>query len=49
MAFIVKKKISGKEYYYLNETKRENGKVVSKHIAYLGKNKEEAEKRRKIF
>ena len=47
MAFIVKKKISGKEYYYLNETKRVNGKVVSKCLAYLGKDKKEAEKKAK--
>lgn len=43
MAFIVKKKISGKEYFYLRESKRENGKVVAKTIAYLGKNRIEAE------
>lgn len=43
MAFIVKKKISGREYYYLNETKRVNGKVVSKYVAYLGKDRKEAE------
>jgi len=47
MAFIVKKKISGKEYYYLNETKRVDGKVVSKCLAYLGKDKKEAEKKAK--
>lgn len=47
MAFIVKKKIHGKEYYYLNETKREGKKVISKCIAYLGKSKEEAEKKAK--
>ncbi len=41
--FIVKKVISGKEYYYLNRTFRENGKVVSKSIAYLGKDKAESE------
>jgi len=45
MAFIVKKKISGKEYYYLNETRRVNGKVVSKCISYLGKDKNFAEKK----
>lgn len=47
--FIVKKKISGKEYYYLRESKRVDGKVISKHIAYLGKNKKEAEARKKKF
>lgn len=49
MAFIVKKKISGKEYYYLNENKRVDGKVRTKTIAYLGKNKKEAEKKAKTF
>ena len=43
--FIVKKKIHGKEYYYLNESKRINGKVKSKTISYLGKTKKEAEKK----
>jgi glycyl-tRNA synthetase len=47
MAFIVKKKVHGKEYYYLNETKRENGKVKSKCLAYFGKDKKEAEKKAK--
>lgn len=47
MAFVIKKKISGKEYYYLNETRRVNGKVVSKCISYLGKDKKEAEKKAK--
>ena len=45
--FIVKKTINGKDYYYLNKTNREKGKVKSKTIAYLGKNKEEAEKKAK--
>jgi len=45
--YIVKKKISGKEYYYLNKSVREGSKVKSKNIAYLGKNKEEAEKKAK--
>ena len=39
MAFIVKKKIHGKDYYYLNENKRVNGKVKTKTLAYLGKTK----------
>lgn len=47
MAFIVKKNISGKDYYYLNETKRVDGKIVSKCLAYLGKNKKDAEKKSK--
>jgi glycyl-tRNA synthetase len=45
MAFIVKKNINGKEYYYLNENKRVEGKVKTKTIAYLGKIKKEAEKK----
>ena len=43
MSFITKKKIHGNEYYYLVERKRENGKVKSKTLGYLGKNKKEAE------
>jgi glycyl-tRNA synthetase len=42
MAFIVKKKISGKEYYYLQKSIREGDKVKSKVVAYLGKDLEEA-------
>jgi glycyl-tRNA synthetase len=45
MAFIVKKAINGKEYYYLNENKRVEGKVKTKTLAYLGKTKKEAEKK----
>ncbi|MCL5018624.1 MAG: glycine--tRNA ligase [Candidatus Pacearchaeota archaeon] len=47
MAFIVKKNISGKDYYYLNENKRIDGKVKTKSLAYLGKTKKEAEKKAK--
>jgi glycyl-tRNA synthetase len=47
MAFIVKKNIHGKEYFYLNENKREEGKVKTRTIAYLGKNKKDAEKKMK--
>ena len=47
MAFIVKKTIHGKEYYYLNENKRVEGKVKTKTIAYLGKTKKDAEKKAK--
>jgi glycyl-tRNA synthetase len=49
MAFIVKKKIGEKEYYYLNENKRIDGKVKTKTLAYLGKTKKEAEKKAKKF
>src|SRR3989338_10300624 len=45
MAFIVKKTIHGREYYYLNENKRVNGKVKTKTIAYLGKDKKQAKAR----
>ena len=45
MAFIVKKTISGREYFYLNENKRVDGKVKTKTLAYLGKSKKEAKKR----
>jgi glycyl-tRNA synthetase len=49
MAFIVKKKIRGKIYYYLQENKREKGtgKIKTKTIAYLGKTKKEAKKKAK--
>lgn len=47
MAFMVKKKINGKEYFYLNENKRIDGKVKTKTLAYLGKNKEESERKMK--
>ena len=45
--FIVKKTIKGKNYYYLRQSVRENGKVKSKTIAYLGKTKKEAEEKAK--
>ncbi len=47
MAFIVKKKIHGGEYFYLNENKRVNGKVKTKTLAYLGKTRKDAEKKAK--
>ena len=43
--YITKKKISGKEYYYLNKSIRMGDKVISKHIAYLGGDKQEAERK----
>jgi len=45
--FIVKKNIKDKEYFYLRESHRENGKVVSKTTAYLGKTKKQAEEKMK--
>jgi glycyl-tRNA synthetase len=45
MAFIVKKTINGKDYYYLNENKRIDGKVKTKTLAYLGKTKKQAKEK----
>ncbi|MAH03661.1 glycine--tRNA ligase [Candidatus Pacearchaeota archaeon] len=47
MAFIVKKIINKRDYYYLNENKRIDGKVKTKTLAYLGKDKKQAEKKAK--
>jgi glycyl-tRNA synthetase len=47
MAFIIKKKVYGKDYYYLRKSIRVGKKVVSKCLGYLGKNKKEAEKKAK--
>jgi len=45
MSYIIKKKVGEREYFYLRESKRKGGKVISKTIAYLGKNRKEAEKK----
>lgn len=45
MAYIVKQKINGKEYFYLRKSVRKGNKVTSQHVAYLGSNKEEADKK----
>jgi len=45
MVYIVKQKVNGKDYYYLRKSVREEGKVKSKSVAYLGKTWEEAEKK----
>ena len=45
MAFIVKKTIHDKQYYYLNENRRIDGKVKTRTIAYLGKIKKDAKKK----
>src|SRR3989338_5853652 len=42
---IVKKNISGKDYYYLNKSVRDGDKVKTEHVAYLGADKKEAEKK----
>lgn len=49
MPSIVKHKINGKEYFYLRKSVREDGKVKSKAIAYLGKTREEAGKKAEEF
>ncbi len=43
--YIVKKTIAGKNYYYLRKSIRIGDKVISKSIAYLGKDKQEAERK----
>ena len=43
--YIVKKNIKGKEYYYARKSERKGDKVISKTIAYLGKNRKEAEEK----
>ena len=45
--YIVKKKIAGHDYYYLNKSIRKGDKVISKNIAYLGKDKTKAESKAK--
>jgi len=47
MAFIVKKKIHGNDYFYLRESKRVDGKVKSIDLGYLGKTRKEAEEKLK--
>ncbi len=47
MAFIVKKRIHGKDYYYLQKSKRIGGKVKSICLGYLGKTRKDAEKNMK--
>ncbi len=47
MAFIVKSKVYGKEYYYLRKSVREGKKVKSICLGYLGKTRKDAEKRAK--
>lgn len=47
--FIVKKEKNKETYYYLRKSMRVNGKVIAKDIAYLGKNRKEAEKKAKIL
>ena len=44
--YIVSKKINGRDYFYLRKSKREGAKVRSICVAYLGKTREGAEKRK---
>ena len=41
MVYIYKKNIGNKQYYYLRASERKGNKVISKDVAYLGKNLEE--------
>jgi len=43
--FIAKQKISGNDYYYLRKSVRKGDKIISKHVAYLGKDKQQAEEK----
>ncbi|MDD5193593.1 MAG: glycine--tRNA ligase [Candidatus Nanoarchaeia archaeon] len=43
--FVTKKKVNGKDYYYLQKSVRAGNKIKSECVAYLGKDKEEADKK----
>ncbi|MFH1439517.1 MAG: Fic family protein [Candidatus Woesearchaeota archaeon] len=45
MAYLYKKQINGKVYYYLRISKRVDGKLVVNDVAYLGSNITEVEKK----
>ena len=47
MVYIVKQKISGRDYYYIRKSIREGKKVKSKNVIYGGKTREEAEEKLK--
>ncbi|MBS3079196.1 glycine--tRNA ligase [Candidatus Pacearchaeota archaeon] len=47
--YIVKKKVNGKDYYYLQKSIRQGEKIISKSVAYLGKDFEEAKLRAEIL
>src|SRR3989338_9099212 len=47
--YIVKKKIKGKEYFYIRKSERKGDKVISRNVAYGGKTREEAEKKLEEF
>jgi Fic family protein len=44
MAYIYKKTIGKKEYYYLRASERKGDKVINKDLAYLGSNTEDVKK-----
>ena len=45
--YIVEKEIKGKKYFYLRKSVRDGDKVRSKNVAYLGKTRQDAEKKMK--
>ena len=47
MAYIVKQNVKGNDYYYLRKSIRKGDKVISKNISYLGKDKEQAQRKAK--
>ena len=47
--YIVKKKIKGKEYFYIRKSERKGDKVKSRNVAYGGKTREGAEKKLEKF
>ncbi len=47
--FIVKKEVSGKNYYYLRKSRRIKGKVKAITLAYLGRTRKEAEENLEKF
>ena len=49
MAYIRKKRINNKDYYYLVKSKKTSNRILQKHIAYLGKTFEEALKKKEII
>ena len=49
MAYLYKKKIGNKEYYYLRASVRKNNKTITKDIAYLGNSKEDIKKKLKLL
>ena len=48
MAYIYKKIIGKKEYYYLRASEKKGGKLVTKDLAYLGSTLEDVKKALKL-